>query len=252
MDIHAGIIAMALLAVLFAFFSVRGGLRTMQSARKMTFYRLRRAREAVGWRLIALALLLVGLSVWLPLYGEPIAYQYFPPSPTPSLTPTRTLVPTITLTPTITLMPTITDTPVMTDTPTVTPTPFLPPAIEALFTSVVTPNPDAVFSPLQFSTKIDNYQCVVPQMVFQNPVSHMYACYTYDGMIPGVQWTALWYRQGTLVHMETHPFGGGTGGRDYDALRTKFVQKPIGRAKDAAIDGNVLAQNNDALITAHL
>ena len=43
----------------------------------------------------------------------------------------------------------------------------------------------------------------------------MYALYSYDGMVDGVQWTALWYRDGELVHFETRPWIGGTGGWDY-------------------------------------
>jgi hypothetical protein len=31
-------------------------------------------------------------------------------------------------------------------------------------------------------------------------------------MTPGAQWTALWYRDGQLVHIETKPWDGETGG----------------------------------------
>ncbi len=212
MDIHSGVIAIIIMATLIAIFSLWRGIRTLQSARKMTFYRLRRQREASGWRLFGLAVVLIGLAFWLPLFGEPIAYSYFPPSPTPSLTPTITIVPSITLSPTITLTPTITDTPAVTNTPTITPTPFIPLAILAIFQSSVTPNPNATFSPLVFSTALNNYQAANPQTVFQNPVGHMYAVYSYDQMSPGAQWTALWIRDGEIVHYETKPWDGGTGG----------------------------------------
>lgn len=207
MDIHAGVLAAAVLAVVGAFFSVRAGIRTIQSARKLTFYRLRSERTAAGWRLFALAVLLLGLAGWLPLYGESMAYQYFPPSPTPSPTPGPTTIPSMTLSPTITLTPTITDTPSVTDTLTPTSTPFLPIAIEAIFTSVVTPNPEVVFSPLEFSTKYDGLNAVDPQTVFQNPIRQMYGVYSYDQMVIGVQWTALWLREGQVVCYETHPWG---------------------------------------------
>ncbi|HET9590390.1 MAG TPA: hypothetical protein VFO91_16505 [Anaerolineales bacterium] len=36
--------------------------------------------------------------------------------------------------------------------------------------------------------------------------------FTYDQMTPGAQWTALWYREGELVHYETLPWNGETGG----------------------------------------
>jgi hypothetical protein len=212
MDIRAGIITTIALAVLFAALLLRGGIRSIQSARKLTFYSLRRQRMSSGWRMLAAGVLLLLFAAWLVRSGEPIAYRYFPPSPTPSLTPTITTIPTITLSPTITLTPTITDTPSITDTPTITPTPFIPPAIEALFDSVVTPNPDAVFSPLQFSTVYDNFECVAPATTFVNPVSSMTACFSYNNMQPGVQWTALWFRGSELVHYETLPWDGTTGG----------------------------------------
>lgn len=154
-------------------------------------------------------------AVVLPLYGLPVAYHYFPPSPTAS--PTATTVPfrTVTPTPTITLTATVTDTPLVTDTATITPTPSLPLAVLALFQSNITPNPNAIFSPLTFSTKIDNnLQPIDPQTVFDNPITEIFATYSYDQMMPGAQWTAVWLRDGKQVCLETHPFAGGTGGYD--------------------------------------
>ena len=212
MDIRAGIITIIVLAVLLALILFRVGIRSLQSARKLTFYRLRQQRMSGGWRMLATGVLLMLFAAWLGRFGEPIAFRYFPPSPTPSLTPTITLIPTITLSPTITLTPTITDTPSVTDTPTITPTPFIPPAIEALFNSDVTPNPDAVFSPLQFSTVYENFECIAPSTTFVNPIREMWACFSYNNMSPGVQWTAMWYRGNELVHYETLPWDGTTGG----------------------------------------
>ena len=212
MDIRAGIITAILLAFLVGIISLRSGILSIQSARRLTFYRLRRQRNRAGWRFLLLGVLLFGLAAWLGRYGEPVAYRYFPPSPTISLTPTITPIPSITLTPTITLSPTITNTPSVSDTPTATSTPFVPPAIEALFKSLITPNPDVVFSPLQFSTVYENFECVVPATVFVNPIRSMTACFSYNNMQDGVQWTAIWYRDGELVHFETLPWDGGTGG----------------------------------------
>lgn len=215
MDIQSGAIALVLIAALFAVLSIRSGLRALQSARKMTFYRLRRQREAGGWRMLGLAALLIAFAVVLPLYGLPLAYQYFPPTPTVTLTPTITGVPTITKVPTITLSPTVTDTPLVTDTATITPTPSLPLAVVALFQSSVTPNPNTILSELTFSTEIDSdVQPVDPETVFDNPISRIYATYSYDQMVPGSQWTAVWYRNGEQVCLTTQPFAGGTGGYD--------------------------------------
>lgn len=215
MDLQAGAIAVVLLAILFAVITFRNGLRMIQSARKMTFYHLRRQREAAGWRRLGLALLLAGLAAALPIYGLPVAYEYFPPSPTPSLTPSITLIPSITLSPTITLTPTITDTPIVSDTPTATSTPFIPAAVLAQFQSSVTPNPEVAFSPLDFTTAGSTYPVASPESVFQNPVGHLYGIFTYDGMLPGVQWTALWWRAGQLVRVDSRPWDGATGGSGY-------------------------------------
>jgi hypothetical protein len=40
----------------------------------------------------------------------------------------------------------------------------------------------------------------------------MCAVFTYDQMTPGAQWTALWLRDGKLVHYETIPWDGELGG----------------------------------------
>ena len=40
----------------------------------------------------------------------------------------------------------------------------------------------------------------------------MCAVFSYDQMIPGSQWTALWYRNNELVHYETIPWDGEVGG----------------------------------------
>jgi hypothetical protein len=124
------------------------------------------------------------------------------------------LTPTITLSPTITLTPTLTLTPSVSDTPTLTTTPFLPAAIEVLFTGPVTPNPDAIFTAIQFSTEFDGVNAVNPKTVFELPIATMYGGFDYNNTQPGVQWTSLWYRNGELVCYETEPWRDewGTGG----------------------------------------
>lgn len=215
MDIRAGITTAAILVLIAGLFALRGGLRSIQAARKLTFYRLRQARISAGWWTLALALFLFSLAAWLPSFGLPIAFKIYPPSPTVPVTLTPSIVPTITLSPTITLTPTITDTPLVSDTPTPTGTPFILPAIEVQFISVVTPNPEAVISPLVFSTAIDKSFPVNPADSFTNPIPRMYAFFSYDGMLPGVQWTAIWYRNGEYVFHETYPWDAVTGGYYY-------------------------------------
>lgn len=214
MDIRAGVIVIALFAVIGAYLSIRAAIRNMQTARKLSFYSLRKRHNATAWRFLFFTLFLLAFAYWLPFYGEPMIYVYFPPSLTPSLTPTITLTPTISQTPTITLSPTTTLTPSVSDTPTLTMTPFLPVAIEALFTGPVTPNPDSVFTAIQFSTQFDGVNPIDPKTVFELPIETMYGGFDYNNTQPGVQWTALWYRNGQLVCYETEPWREewGTGG----------------------------------------
>jgi type VI secretion system secreted protein VgrG len=216
LDIRTGVLAAVIIIGLLAILFIWQGFRSIRSARKLPFFRMRRERMLRGWRLLLGAIFLAVMAVLLNSQAEPLIYRYFPPTATVTLTPTITVTPTITLTPTISLTPTVTPTPAVTDTPTITPTPFMPLAIESVFTSTVTPNPDAIFSEITFSNGIDeNYIALNPNTIFQNPVGHMYGLFSYDGMIDGSQWTALWYRDGELVHFETLPWNGGTGGLGY-------------------------------------
>jgi hypothetical protein len=179
----------------------------------VVYYRIRRSLVSTGWRTVVFAAGLVLVAILVGTLAEPIAFIYFPPSATVSSTPTITLTPTISLTPSITLTPTITLTPAMTNTPTVTGTPFIPIAIETKFTSLVTPNAAAVFSPLQFSLTVAKYKAVNPQTVFKNPNQKLFVTYTYDKMTNGVEWTMLWYRGEELLKYDSSTWEGGTGGR---------------------------------------
>lgn len=90
----------------------------------------------------------------------------------------------------------------------------MPQEIEAKFTSQVTPNPASQFSPLVFARSVDvnTYEPIESGTVFLNPVRRIVAIYSYDSMSPGVQWTALWYRDGKLIYFDTAPWDGTTGG----------------------------------------
>lgn len=217
MDIRAGILTAIFLMIVFVVVMTWSGIQAIRSVRKIPYYRMKQDRLVHGWRLIGFSILLVGAAFWLGNYGEPTIYHFYAPSLTPSLTPTISMTPTITLTPTITMTPSITRTSAISDTPTITSTPFVPPAIQASFTSVVTPNPAWLFSQLVFARGVDltTYQAVEPATVFENPIKRMVAIYSYDNMTDGVQWTALWYRDGTLINSETKPWVDGTGGYGY-------------------------------------
>ena len=217
LDIRSGVQMAVLLAALIAVISLISGIRLLWNSRDLRFFRMRRDRQVQGWRRIFVSLIL-GVAAWLIFsYAEPVAYSFYAPSPTPTITPSITPTPTISLTPSITLSPTITETPSESLTPTITPTPHIPLAIEGKFTGTLTPPGEAVFSLIEFSNVgLDGLnRAIEPTDTFTNPVGSMFAAFSYNGLADGIQWTALWYRQDELVNFETKPWDGGTGGYGY-------------------------------------
>ncbi len=217
LDIRAGILTALVLSAIALVLSLVVGIHSLVVGRKIQFFRMRHRHITRGWRLIFFAIVWGTIGSLLYFYGEPVAYHFMPPSPTATPTLTPSLTPTITLTPTKTLTPTITNTPSESYTPTITPTPHMPLAVEAQFEGNLTPPAEAVFSPLEFTNEgVDAlYRPIRPDTVFENPVGHMYAVFSYDKMEDEVQWTALWYRDGKLIHYETTPWDGGSGGIGY-------------------------------------
>lgn len=217
LDIHAGILTALVLSLIAVVLSLFFGIRSLLTGKKIQFFRMRHRRIVRGWRLILFAFLWGAISAFLYFFGEPVAYHFVPPSPTMPPTLVPSITPTITLTPTDTLTPTITNTPSESYTPTITPTPHIPLAVEAKFEGELTPPAGVVFSALEFTNEgLDAYHRPIrPKDVFQNPVGHLYAAYSYDKMVDGLQWTAIWYRNGEIVHYETKPWIGGSGGLGY-------------------------------------
>ena len=209
-DIRSTVLTAAIIIGVAAVIVLILGINQLIKSRKLPFFRKRHDRMVRGWRLILLAIILVPIA-WLILnFSEPVVYQFYSPSPTVTQTPTTTVTPSITITPSITLTPTITDT------PSITSTPSLPEAIEEEFEAEVSPNPNAVFSLLQFSQRItDELQPIDPALEFENPVGHLFGTFSYNNMADGSQWSALWYREGTLVYYESKPWQGGSGGYGY-------------------------------------
>lgn len=181
--------------------------RAFREAQRLSFFLKKRELLGRGWKYAFFALLVISFAVLINFYAEPVIYRTFPPSPTASLTPTITLIPTRTLTPTITLTPTASNTPLT------TPLPIMPAVISQEFTASVTPNPDAQFSALQFSRSInDEYQAINPAEAFENPIDTIYGAFSYENMVIGSQWSALWFRDGELIYYETLPWNGASGG----------------------------------------
>jgi len=216
LDIHTGVRTALVISLIALVFSVWFGILSIRRARQLPFFRMRRETMMRGWRLLGWSVVWAILAILLNSKVEPFIYGFYPPTITPTLTPSPTLSPTISLTPSITLSPTITLTPAESNTPTVTTTPRMPLAVESLFQSTITPNADAVFSKLTFTDGLDSlYRPLKPGVIFRNPISHMYAVFSYDRMVVGSQWSALWYRDSELVRYETIPWNGASGGLGY-------------------------------------
>ena len=217
LDIKAGVLAATLITLAFFLISAISGAQTLISGRKVKFFKMRRDQMLRGWRLIALGLFWMIAALGIFFFGEPTVYHFITPSPTIPASLTPSITPSISTTPTITETPTITLTPAESYTPTASSTPFMPAEVEVRFEGRLTPPAEAAFSPLTF-TNIgldEDYNPVGSGVQFTNPVGHMYGHFTYARMADDIQWTALWYRDGELVHYETLPWNGGSGGSGY-------------------------------------
>lgn len=202
---------------------LRQRLEQAQQADQERKQRTRQRRKAAlpGWlprgkwlfvTLLAAVLVIVMISQYQPMLARFASIKPPPSTVGPSLTHSPAAIsPSLPPSKTATLPFT------STHTPTLSPTPNFPSALVSFFKStVVTPNPEAIFSPLTFATALDrNYSAVDPGETFTNPVPHLYALFSYDRMRPNFQWTAVWYRDGELIHFETKPWDGPAGGMGY-------------------------------------
>ena len=183
--------------------------RSIRAARALQFYKKRHDLIGRGWRMVGLIILLGAFAFFLVRFGEPVAYQYFPPSPTITKTPTITLTPTVTETPRETFTPTITLTLQYTFTPSI------PGVVQTAIKTPVGVDTKAVFSPIVFSTQTKDGVVINTTDVFNLPVTQMFAGFTFDKMALGVQWSAVWLYEGNVVCFETSAWKYSTGGAGY-------------------------------------
>jgi hypothetical protein len=197
--------------------SVSMAFKSLGAAKRLEFYRKRQDMMVYGWRMLLFAFVMAGVGFVFYRFGEPIAYQYFPPSPTITRTPTITITPTITLTLMNTLTPTITPTLAQTYTP------VFPGIVQTEIQTPVGVDTDGLFSPVQFSTQTKDSVVINTTDTFKLPITQMFGGYTFDKMTTGIQWTAVWLREGEVMCFETKPWDGGTGGSGYtDACNKKL------------------------------
>ena len=208
LDIHTTVIVVILFLILIGILLFVQGRRVIDYGTQITYFQKRQKIIRKGWGFILTALMLGIIAVSIGQFGEDVIYQIYPPSPTITQTPTVTLTPTISPTPTLTLTPTLTITPAISSTPSIAE------EIKEEFTGLVTPNYEALFSPLVFAFSIDDgYQPVEPGYEFSPPFPELFAAFSFDQMRPGSQWTAIWLNPNQeIICYETSEWGGYTGG----------------------------------------
>lgn len=85
-----------------AFLAAWAGIRSIQSARSIVFYRTRRSQMRAGWQWLATSLVLLLFAVGSIFLKRPVVGQIFSPTFTPNSSPTVTFV----LVPSSTFLPT--------------------------------------------------------------------------------------------------------------------------------------------------
>jgi type VI secretion system secreted protein VgrG len=201
------LVSMLLFVAALAFLAT--GVRALRLGRRTIYFQHRRQRVLAGWWLSGSALLLFALAALTFRPGNPLLAL-------PVLHPAKN-TPTFASPPTVTISPTarIRVTPTVSATSATTALPVIPLSIEAQALSSVTPGPNAVITEIKFSTEMDGVLAFNPSVAWRNPISRMYAVFVYREMTPGAQWTVLWFRNGSLVYFETHPWKGDVNGRGF-------------------------------------
>jgi hypothetical protein len=215
MDIRAGIFTTIVLAVMAALIFFRGGIRSIQSARKLTFYRLRRQRMSRGWRMLftgVLTIVLRGLAGTfrgahrLPVFSTladrladtdhqpgaqhyPVANHHADADHHGHAVRDRYALDYAHA--------------------------VHPAGDRGVVRKPGHAQPGCGFQPLAVFDGVREFRMCGPIHQLCQSDQEMWACFSYNNMFPGVQWTALWYRNGELVHYETVPWDGTTGGLGY-------------------------------------
>ncbi len=182
-------------------------VRAFREASRLRFFLKKRKILSRAWQLVLYGLLTIAAAFLINRFAEPVTYQVFEPSPTITMTPTVTQTATPTLSPTQTLTPTLTITPEFTVTP------IMPVVISDDFTSEITPNPEARFSPIEFARRLTgDLRAIDASDRFDQPNGTIFGSFTYANMTVGAQWTTLWFRDGELISYETIEWNGASGG----------------------------------------
>ena len=193
-----------LLAILLALIVT---IRAYIQLRRGEYYVIREDARRTALRGTLLVLFLALLTV-VSLF---IPRQETTPQPTPAATPSPPSSPTPTrVVPTRT--PSATFTPQATATepfiPTSTPQATLPPAFISPLPSAVPPPGDARFEFWTLAEGVDETnQPIKPASQFPVGTERIYLFFRYDGLLPNVPWTTVWYHDGELISGGTSLWG---------------------------------------------
>ncbi len=201
------------------------GLTTLARSRRMRYFQVRRQAVMRGWQHLLAAVALLIAAGFVAGLGAPLLRLALAPTPTPA-PPTATqpsATPPASATPSVT--PTGTDTPgpsptvTETGSPTRTATPALPAAfITPAPGATVTPPESAIAAEMRF-TQRDDCATTNSSGFFDQLPKTIFAHFSYNNWLPGVQWSGVWLRDGEVIHVETRLWDGSTGGcgfSDYD------------------------------------
>ncbi len=196
----------SLLLAAAAVFLFSAGVRAIAMGSRTIYFRHRRQRVLAGWWMTGagLALGLVAFLVFRP------GGSFLPASPTPAA-PAQTVSPTAPPTRTAPPAPTLPTKPAFTSA--ASPTPHLPLSLEIMVISTVTPQPSATIGDIRFAEALQGNYPIGNRVEWRNPLKRMYASFAYTHMTYGVQFTALWFRNGELVAFESGPWKTGGHGR---------------------------------------
>lgn len=198
----------SLLLAAAAVFLFSAGVRAIAMGSRTIYFRHRRQRVLAGWWMTGagLALGLVAFLVFRP------GGSFLPASPTPAA-PAQTVSPTAPPTRTAPPAPTLPTKPAFTSAASPSPTPHLPLSLEIMVISAVTPQPSATIGDIRFAEALQGNYPIGNRVEWRNPLKRMYASFAYTHMTYGVQFTALWFRNGELVAFESGPWKTGGHGR---------------------------------------
>ena len=179
-------------------------IRAYGELRRAEYYVIREAARRTFVRTAALVLLLALLTLvalFIPRQApSPGPTATATPQPSPFPTPTHA-APTATATATLTPQPTATEPFIPTSTPQAT----LPVTFTIPVSAAIPPPADARIRFWALAQGVDeNNQPLRPAEQFPEGIERIYLFFRYDGLLPNVPWTTLWYRNGELLSGGTY------------------------------------------------